>query len=969
MSEPLTPPNPQQDIVARFRHVVGCLPDHPAVVDKTGAATYAALDAASRRLAAHLAAHWGTDSEPVALLLPNSVLLVQGMLGVLAAGKFYVPLDPAAEAGSQRALLQLSTARILLTTSELAAAARSLAVSETQIVAIDALAPAPDFASPEPAISPQAYASLTFTSGSTGTPKGILWHHGAWCHRALQAVRYDRMTPDDRVSQLFSPAFAVCSSIVLLTLLNGATLYPSSAAISGGMFDWLRDQAITIFLAPVGLLRDQLSAGRRLCRAPTVRSVILGGQSLFYRDLIGLPELVAPDCEIVNRLSMSEFHIVTRYVVDKRDIRPSADPVPVGYPVADSQVLLWDESGQPVPAGEVGQIVVRSSHLTPGYWRNPDLMAEKFLPDPAGGDQRIFLTGDRGRMRPDGCLEYLGRQDLMVKIRGYRVEPEAIERALLAHPAIRDCAVAPQPQPSGEQRLVAYLACRGGDRPTDSQLRAFLAGSLPAYMVPARFVMLECLPRNVNGKIDRPSLPQPGGARPALDTPFVAPRSGLECRLADMWAGLLELSEVGVNDNFFELGGDSLLLLRMSLEIEAQFRQQLPPNYVHSPTIAVLARALTGEPMSLEAPPLHPLAMRLRRGRFEQLLRGEVTAGRAAVMALRWGAARIALRMPYLRGARWLAWWCAQPLAQGLLFRRERDLLRRLADELGMPAPDSEARRLYLLNIMMSTALQQLPVKARVLKSQPLVHMASSRHRLWRTLAKEIDLPGRPALVIFDGRELFQQARSQGRGVVVVTYHSATRELANALLTCLAPEDGFVVPSQAVGRKHSRRADIKAWEAAGSDPSPALRAREIAWSAAQAMEGLRTLRAGGVVVIIPDGAMEDMPGAQRRSVGGRAHRIGPGFAELALSSQAPILPMYSRFERSGAIRITFLPPLHAAPGLGTHAERVDALVTQHARFLEEAWRAAPESLPANQIDRYLRQPPAAANHAHLEAAQ
>lgn len=946
----LAPPNPQENILTRFRYVATCLPDHPSVVDETGATTYAALAAASQRLAAHLAAHWGTDSEPVALLLPNSALLVQGMLGVLGAGKFFVPLEPTTEAGALRTLLQLSTARILITTSERVAAARSIADSDTQIVAINALSPAPEIAPPVLTISPQAYASLNFTSGSTGTPKGIIWHHGAWCHRARQALRYDRVTPDDRVSQLFSPAFVVSSSIVFLTLLNGATLYPSGAMRSGGLFDWLHDQAITIFLAPVGLLRDQLAAGQRLRRAPAVRAVILGGQQLMYRDLVGLPELVAPDCEIVNRLSMSEFHLVTRYVIDKQDIRPSPDPVPVGYPVVDSEVLLWDDAGQPVTAGEAGQIVVRSNYLTPGYWQNPELTADRFLTDPANGDRRIFLTGDRGRLRADGCLEYLGRQDLMVKIRGYRVEPEAIERTLLAHPAIRECAVTPRTQPSGEQHLIAYLVCHGGACPTDSQLHAFLAESLPSYMVPARFVALESLPRNVNGKLDRQALPPPGAARPALDTPFAAPRSNLECRLADIWATLLELSEVGINDNFFELGGDSLLLLRMSLEIEAQFKHQLPPNYVHAPTIAVLAKALTGEPLSLEAPPLHPYAVRRRRSRFKRLLSGDVGASRAAGAAFRWGATRIALRLEYAQGVRWLAWWCGQPFVQGLVFRYECSLHCRLAQDLGKPAPDHDERQLFLLNLMLLSALQQLPAK------QPQQHMAASRYRFWHALAEQRDLSEKPTWVRFDGKERFEQATNQGRGVVLVTYHSTTRGLGGEMLSHLAPGQGVFVPSQAVGRKRARFADAEAWQAAGSDPNPRLRAREIAWSAAQGIDGLRTLHAGGVVLIIPDGVMEDMPGAQQRAVGGRTYRIGPGFAELALSRQAPILPMVSRFERSGAIRITFLPPLRPAPEPATRIEQVADLVTQYANFLVEAWRAAPESLPTGQIDYFLQRP-------------
>ncbi len=969
MDRALNPPDPEEDILARFRTVAARLPDRPAILDETGVTTYAALRAASEHLAAQLAARRGTDPEPVALLVPDGALLVRAMLGVLGAGKFFVPLDPAAGAGALRTLLRLSEARLVVTTGDRASLAESVVEPGTAILALDALPPDPGLLPPSPKVDSGTLASLGFTSGSTGTPKGILWNHSAWSYRALQALRFDGVTPEDRVAQTFSPAFMVATSIVFFTILNGATLCPAPPPGTWNLFDWLRDRGITVFLAPVGLLRDQLSAGRGLRPAPSVRTVILGGQRILYRDLVGLPELVAPDCVIVNRLSMSEFPIVTRFVVDPKDIRSVADPVPVGYPVVDGEVMLWDDDGRPVSPGDTGQIVVRSARVTPGYWRDPELDAAKILADSEGGDRRIFLTGDRGRMRPDGCLEYLGREDLMVKIRGYRVEPEAVERSLLAHPGIRECAVEARPQSSGELCLVAYLGCPGGESPGVGRLRAFLAGSLPAYMVPARFVTMERLPRNVNGKIDRGALPPPGRTRPLLDTPFEAPRNDLERNLAEIWAEVLELDEVGIHDSFFELGGDSLLILRMSLRIEELFHARIPPEYVHRPTVALLAGILAGDAESPEVPSLRPFPGHLRSGGTGRLLRRRIDLRRDAVIAARLGATEIALRMPYPRAVRRLARFCALPPVRSFVFRYECELHLRLARALGMPAPGPDLLRLVLVNALLCSAMQRWPLKEGVPNSRPLGYMAASRYPMWRTLAAaagEGD-PAAGSAVVVGGRALFDEARGRGDGVVLVSYHSTIRHLLTDLLARLAPERKVFVPSQAVARKRARYVETGEGEEGGRDSAASLRMRELAWSAGQGMEGLRTLREGGVVLVVPDSVMVDMSGGLMRPVGGRVCTIGPGFAELALAGGAPVLPVYGRFDLDGRVRITFLPALDP-PGPGTaHARRVEVLVDRYARFLEYAWRTAPESLPSNWIEHYLRRPPEVPEHSWKEA--
>ena len=510
-------PDPQQDIPQRFRYVTSCLPEQTAVEDAAGAITYAQLAARSDCLAAHLVQIFGSEPEPVALLLPGGILSVTAILGVLKAGKFYAPLDPLSTPEVLAKYLEVSTARILLTLGELLHLARSSTDPGTQVIAIDALNLEQPIVPPSPTLTPDCYASLTFTSGTTTQPKAVIWHHAGWLHRCLQNRFYDRTSPGDRVGQMFSPTFIPYSTLVLTTLLNGATLVERPPGFGGlqETLDWVNQQAISIFYPPISLLRQMLAGSQHRTRIPRVRALMLGGQSLLSQDLLGLPELVSPQCMIVNRLAMSELHLVARYVVQPQDIHPGQDPLPVGYPCEGNEISFLAEDGKPVPPGEPGQIAVRSRFLSPGYWRNPELTAARFPPDPQGGDRRILLTGDLGRLRPDGCLEYCGRVDTKVKIRGFSIEPEAVENSLLSHPNVAECIVIARPGADGEPRLLAYLAPRQLPAPTTSELRGYLKTLLPEYMLPARFVTLDSLPRNLNGKVERRLLPAPGRQRPA----------------------------------------------------------------------------------------------------------------------------------------------------------------------------------------------------------------------------------------------------------------------------------------------------------------------------------------------------------------------------------------------------------------------------------------------------------------------
>jgi thioesterase domain-containing protein len=272
-------------------------------------------------------------------------------------------------------------------------------------------------------------------------------------------------------------------------------------------------------------------------------------------------------------------------------------------------VLLLDPAGRPVPAGEVGEIVVRSAYLAVGYWDRPDLTEAAFRPDPAGGGRRLYRTGDVGRMAADGCLEHLGRRDQQVKVRGERIDVEAIQAALLGTGVVREAVVTALRNGDGEARLVAYCVPARPPGPTTSELRRLLVGRLPGHPLPARFLLVEALPLDGNGKVDRRSLPVPDRTRPELDTPLAPPRTAQEAALAGMWADVLGLAPVGVEDDFFELGGDSLLAVEVLTRVAHAWGVEVTvSDFAERPTVAALAALADGAPAAAGAaaggPPL-----------------------------------------------------------------------------------------------------------------------------------------------------------------------------------------------------------------------------------------------------------------------------------------------------------------------------------------------------------------------------
>ena len=588
----------EQSVPARFERQVRLCPEQIAVADAESAFTYRDLNRLANRIAHAVLAVRGTGPEPVALLVGNGVPVVAAMLGVLKAGKFYVSLDASQPMARTAAILAECGPSLLIADSERMEQAEALRAAldpDMPLLNMGALEPGLSEENPGLAINADALAYVLYTSGSTGKPKGVMQDHRYVLHLTMVYTNGGRISAADRLGLLYPPNFAGAVRDIYCTLLNGATLFCFDMKRGGltGLADWLRRRQITVFFAVATMFRHFCRLLTPEDRFPSVRLVELGSETVYAGEVRLYQRHFSNNSRMIVNLGGSEYSPVCQFLVHA-GTRIEGGTVPAGYATEDVEVLLWDTEGKPVAPGAAGEIVVRSRYLSRGYWGHPELTEAAFLPDPEGGDRRLFRTGDLGRMLPDGCLLHLGRRDFQVKIRGYRVETAEVEGFFTSTGLFRDAAVTAWLDATGEQNLAAWLVpVRPDAPPSIDELRALVAAALPDYMVPASFVFLDSLPLTESGKLDRLALPDPRQAGQRPETAYVAPGTAIEARLREIWSELLGRERIGIQDNFFALGGNSLLALQVVARIAAAFRVMLPHNCLfESPTIARLAEAV-----------------------------------------------------------------------------------------------------------------------------------------------------------------------------------------------------------------------------------------------------------------------------------------------------------------------------------------------------------------------------------------
>jgi amino acid adenylation domain-containing protein len=593
---PFPPEDVERSIPERFESVARRLPDRVAVRDAAGALTYEALNRDANRVAHAVLDALGPGEGSVALLLEQGAPAIAAILGVLKAGKSYVPLDASAPRAPLDAIVQEVAPRLVVTRADCAALAAALLGDADATLDLDAALAGHTAADPGLPIAPDALAEIVYTSGSTGRPKGVMQTHRNLLHHAMRVGNRFRLAASDRMTLLASLHAGQARTVMYRAVLNGAGLHVRDLKVAGltGLADWLRDEGITIFSSSASVFRgfvDTLADGEDI---PTLRLIRVGSEAVSTRDVERYRERFGPHTLLVNALSSTETGVTRIFFMDRATPLPDG-AVPVGHAVDGMEVLLLDDDGAPVRPGETGEIVVRSRYLSPGYWARPELTAAAFGPDPAGGDARVYRTGDVGRLTPDGCLVHLGRKDFRVKVRGHRIEPGEVEHALRGHASIKDVAVMTQPDHAGEPRLVAYVVPEPSAAPRVRELREFSRERLPGHMVPSVFLLLPSLPLTSSGKVDRQRLPVPARLRPIEAGPYVAPRTPVESALAELWAAALGIDAVGIHDEFLDLGGESLTAMRLLARVHEVFHLGDAPVRALSEaaTIERMARAVT----------------------------------------------------------------------------------------------------------------------------------------------------------------------------------------------------------------------------------------------------------------------------------------------------------------------------------------------------------------------------------------
>ncbi|RKH63065.1 amino acid adenylation domain-containing protein, partial [Corallococcus llansteffanensis] len=552
--------------------------------------TYGALDERANQLAWHLRERGVVAEERVALCVERSLELVVALLGILKAGGVYVPLDAGYPRERLVHMVSQARARVLVTTRDVSARLGDLAVPEVLLDAhADVLARKPTHA-PDSGVAGEHLAYIDFTSGTTGGPKGVCITHGSVL-RTVRGVDYAHLSGETYL--LIAPITFDASTLeVWGPLLNGGRLVvypPRPPGDPRELAEVLTRHGVTLLHLTAGLFSQMVDA--HLEGLAGVRQLLTGG------DVVSPPH-VQKVLESL-RIPVTACYGPTEGTLftscwRMETVAQAGAPVPIGRPLGNTRVYVLGADLEPEPVGLQGELYVAGDGLARGYLEQPGLTAERFIPDPfsATPGARLYRTGDLVRWREDGVLEFVGRRDTQVKVRGFRVEPGEVESALRSHPDVREAVVVAREDVPGVKRLVGYVVGPAAD--ALPALRTSLQERLPEYMVPAALMALEALPLTSNGKVDRRALPAPE-SRPELPQRYVAPRTPLEARLADVWAKVLGLTSVGVEDNFFALGGDSI----SSLQVVARARQAglrvTPKQLFQHQTVALLAQVVDAD--------------------------------------------------------------------------------------------------------------------------------------------------------------------------------------------------------------------------------------------------------------------------------------------------------------------------------------------------------------------------------------
>lgn len=597
-------------------------PDRIAVEDVRSHITYAQLDAAGNQLANWLIRQGIIRGDKVGLCLERSTDLIVCILGVLKAGAAYIPMEPANPGG--RLTGMISDARPLLVITEQQARIK-LAGSATRLVDLEQLkADAVKESAQPPVIEliEDDVVSIIYTSGTAGTPKGVAVRHASLANYIRSMVEEWKCGKEDAVLQFAPVSFDTATEEVFASLTASARLVIRDERMMStpeAFMHRCEELRITILDLPTAYWHELSAQAEEggLTLAKTVRLIVIGGEPVLGHRARRWQRRFGNQARLLNTYGPTESTIAaTLHDFWMEGEIGDQGESPIGVPVEHASAYVLDQRLQLSPVGMPGELFLGGTGLSNGYLNRPDLTAEKFIPNPFGKvpGSRMYASGDLAKWLPNGVLEYIGRTDGQIKVRGFRVETGEIEVVLSRLPQVRECAVVLREDTPGARKLIGYVAGAGGDLPRTNDLRKHLRSELPEYMVPAGFVIMDSLPKNKHGKIDRRALPPPGDSRPDLESTYVAPRNRTEQVISAIWKEVLGISQVGIHDNFFDLGGNSLALIKVRSKLRDALQNEIPVvEMFEFPTISALVGRLDN--FVTDQTRLHSIEDRARRQR------------------------------------------------------------------------------------------------------------------------------------------------------------------------------------------------------------------------------------------------------------------------------------------------------------------------------------------------------------------
>ena len=576
-------------LVHLFEEQVEHSPDAIAVTYEGTELTYSQLNARANQLAHRLISMGVGPEILVGLFMERSIEMVVGIYGIIKAGGAYVPIDPEYPSDRLAFIIEDTSVPVILTQKHLAGqltgnAATLLLDTDWEQISGESEVNPPHRAAPE------NIAYVIYTSGSTGRPKGVMNEHRGIVNRLIWMQDEYQLTSEDRILQKTPYSFDVSVWEFFWPLIYGARLIvakPGGHRDSSYLIGFIREHQITTLHFVPSMLHLFLET-RGVEQCSSIKRVICSGEALSYELQSRFFERF--NIELHNLYGPTEAAVDVTYWACRQDSERNI--VPIGFPVANTQMYILDPLLRPVPTGCTGELHIGGIQVARGYLNRPELTAEKFIPDPfnTDPDARLYKTGDLARYLPDGSIDYLGRIDFQVKIRGLRVELGEIEAHLSALEEVSKCVVLMREDEPGDQRLVAYYTPSDGQKISISAMRDQIQEKVPQYMVPSNFMELGTLPLLSNGKVNRKALPAPDKVQIERTGPYMAPRSGTEQAISDIWRSVLKLDKVGVNDNFFDIGGHSLLMAQVANKLQAILEKDIPlVTLFQYPTIASLA--------------------------------------------------------------------------------------------------------------------------------------------------------------------------------------------------------------------------------------------------------------------------------------------------------------------------------------------------------------------------------------------